>query len=311
MLPPVSVLFDAVTCVPSWFATYRAVSNKTVTSGYSVDANGNVPAAPAGLAQAASRKLAADTSLPAEVRARGARLTVDAYSLARNMTTEVGTGSIGDAVAVGQATINRAALSRRSVTDVVINRQAVGHRNRGFYGPINGRNANGLTAPYGRWTASTKDPTVRAIALAQDLLAGVIPLGFNKGADDQANLTIYKDPAAKVRGFAATGSYWVGPLPGVDHRRTMLFRNTGVLGAAQSAVLTQRALDALIAPSTNWAKYPVCTGEGGLLVDRNGDPVSAASAGAVASRAAPVIGAALAAAAAAVGAAVWRYRLAA
>lgn len=306
--PPPSVLFDKVTCVPAWFARYRAISNKTLASGYAVNVIGNVPGDPAAMAQAAGHKLAADTALPADVRARGARLTLDAYTLARNMTTEVGTSSIGDAVAVGQATVNRAAISGKSVTDVAINRQALGHPNRGHYGPINGRGANGLTAPYGRWTATTKDPTVRAIALAQDILDGVIPRAFNKGADDQANLTIYKNPPAKVRGLADVDAYWVGQLPGVDHRRTMLFRTVKGLDVARAAVLIQRAIDALAAPSVNWTRYPVCTEDGGVVVDRDGDPVAASAAGAIAPRAAPVVVAAAAATAAAVGAAVWRRR---
>lgn len=310
VLPPASVLLDPVTCVPSWFAHYRAISNKTLTSGYVVDGAGNVPAAPAALAQAAGRKLAADTMLPADVRARGARLTLDAYTLARNMTSEVGTSSVGDAIAVGQATVNRAALGRKTVTDVAINRQAPGHANRGFYGPINvtKRDANGqkITAPFGRWTATTKDPTVRAIALAQDILDGVIPADFNKGGDDQANLTIYKYPARRVRELADEGAYWVGQLPGVNHRRTMVFRKVQV-NAPTAATLLARGIAALDQPSVDWAKYPVCAG-GGLLVDRNGTAVSAGTVGAIAPSAAPIIGAAVVTTAAMVGAAVWRRR---
>lgn len=310
-LPPASILFDPVTCVPSWFATYRAITNKTLASGYTTNSIGNVPGDPAAMAQAAGRKLAADATLPADVRTRGARLTLDAYTLARNMTTEVGTSSIGDAVAVAQGTVNRAAVSGRSVTDVAINRQALGHPNRGFYGPINATitDATGrkITAPYGRWTATTKDPTVRAIALAQDILDGVIPATFNKGGDDQANLTIYQNPAAKVRGLADAGAYWVGPLPGVNHRRTMVFRTVKNLDVAHAAVLVQRALTALGAASPDWARSPVCVGDA-LAVDANGTPLSAGAVGAVRPRAAPVIGAAVVAVGAAIGAALWRRR---
>lgn len=310
MLPAASTLFDPVTCVPSWFAVYRAISNKTLASGYTVDAFGNVPGDPAAMAQAAGRKLAADTALPADVRARGARLTWAEYTLARNITSEVGTSVIGDAVNVGQCALNRAMLAGRSVNDVLLYRQsAVGPYavNRGFYGPINGRNASGLTAPYGRWASTTKDPTVRAIALAQDILAGVIPAAFNKGADDQANLTIYRDPAAAVRKHAAAGAFWVGPLPGVNHRRTMAFRTLKGLDVATATRLQTRGLTALVAPAVDWARYPVCAGDG-LLVDVNGDAVSASAAGAIAPRAAPIIGAAVVTTAAAVGAAVWRRR---
>ena len=311
---PASVLLDPVTCVPAWFATYRAITNKTLTSGYSVDAVGNVPVAPAALAAAAGRKLVADTSLPAAVRARGARLTLDQYTLARNMTTEVGTGSIGDAAAVAQGTVNRAARSGKSVTDVAINRQALGHPNRGFYGPINATrvDASGrkITAPYGRWTATTKDPTVRAIALAQDILDGVIPSTFNKGGDDQANLTIYTYPDRKVRELADADAYWVGPLPGVDHRRTMVFRTVKNLDVGNAAVLLQRGLAALGQSSTDWSRSPVCVGDA-VVVDANGTILSASAVGAVAPRAAPVIVAAIITAVAAIGAAAWRRRRAA
>ena len=308
MLPPTSALLDPVRCVPSWFAAYRAISNKTLTSGYTVDAFGNVPGDPAAMAQAAGRKLAADTTLPADIRARGARLTLAEYTLARNISSEVGTTSIGDAVAVGQCALNRAALGGKSVNDVLLYRQnAVGPYavNRGFYGPINGKSAQGLTAPYGRWASTTKDPTVRAIAIAQDILAGVIPAAFAKGGDDQANLTIYKSPAAKVREHADAHAYWVGPLPGVDHRRTMVFRTISV-DASTAAALTARGLAALAAPSVDWSRYPVCTDDGGVLVDRNGTAVSASAAGAIAPRAAPIIAAAAATTVAVVGAALWQ-----
>lgn len=308
MLPPVSVLFDDVACVPAWFATYRAISNNAVPSGYTVDATGNVPADPASMAAKAARTLANDTSLPADIRRRGARLTLEEYTLARNMTSEVGTTSIGDAVCVGQCAVNRAALGKRTVVDVLVYRQPPGHPNRGFYGPINvtKKDASGkkITAPFGRWASTSKDPTVRAIVLAQDILAGVIPTDFNKGADDQANLTIYKYPGAAVRNKADDKAFWVGPIPGVNHRRTMAFRTIKSVDTALAIKLVERGLAALSWPTTDWSKWPVC----GPVLDRDKVPLTAGDAGAVARRPTGLIVAASALVATVAGYVVWERR---
>lgn len=304
-----ATLLESVTCVPAWFAGYLTISNKTIKSGYRVDGAGNVPADPKTLVAAAARALSNDTTLPPEIRARGARLTPAAYSLARNVSSEVGTSSIGDAVAVLQDTVNQAA--RRGHNDVVrllISPQALGHANRGWYGPIN-VTVNGLTAPYGRWSSTSKDPTVRAIVLAQDVLDGVIPRNFNKGGANQANLTLFKNPAARIRLLANEGSYWTGHLPGADHRRSMHFAPVSDANTATAALLVTRAINALKEPSSSWTKTPVCDVAGQIVVGANGRPLTASAAGAITNHGALVgVGLAVFAATTAIGVAIVKHQ---
>lgn len=278
----VATLLEPVTCIPAWFAGYLALSNKTINSGYRVDGAGNVPADPMALTKAAGRAIAGDVSLSPALRARGARLTLAAYTLARYVTTEVGTSSIGDAVAVLQDAVNQAV--RRGHGDVVrllLQAQALGHPNRGWYGPINVQ-VNGLTAPFGRWAATTKDPTLRAIVLAQDVLDGVIPRGFNKGGADQANLTLFNNPTARIQKLAGEGLYWTGPLPGANHRRSMHFAPVSDVTTPTAAALITRAVAALSTAAPSWAKTPICNDLGQFIIDPDGRAITAEAVGAVA-----------------------------
>jgi hypothetical protein len=230
------------------------VSNKKVSSGYGVNADGNIPVDPKQLLAAAKQKIANDTSLPLMIRQRAGRLTLAAYTLARYVTSEVGTSSIGESIAVLQDAVNQAI--RRGHNDVVRLLVYSSNTNGGWYGPIN----RGKTAPFNRWASTSSDPTVRAIVLAQDVLDGVIPRDFNKGGADQANLTKYDNPNATIRRLAGEGLYWTGDLPGVDHRRSMSFAPVPFITATESTYLVDRAIRALNTPAPTWSKFPYCDG---------------------------------------------------
>lgn len=211
-------------CWPSWYAKYAALAasaegKKVVASGCSTS-GGNVQCDPAEMAKRAG-------------------VPLDVYTLARYVQSEVGTSHVAETVAVGEAAVNR---SKGNVNALLLYRQNPGHPNRGFYGPIHG--GGGVeSAPYGRWAATSKDPTVAALAIAQLIMSGGSH-NFAQGADDQNGMQYAKafaDPEATIRRQAGEGDYWVGPLPGVDPWRTFLMHNYGkhISGVQHDALLTR------------------------------------------------------------------------
>jgi hypothetical protein len=188
---------------------------------------------------------------PEEMRARAARatgrsITLDQYSLARNIATEIGSGTIGEKVAMALSTIGRAALgsSGTTVTEVVLRNTncSFGRGSRCLYGSIHAA-GNVDTAPFGRFTASTQDPTLQDLAIAEFVLdgGGGAPLSlsnFARGADDQWSPLSSRrgDRAAavqtgldKIGGEALQGDFWVGPICGVDPVKIQLFKRRGEL----------------------------------------------------------------------------------
>jgi hypothetical protein len=276
--------------MPAWMTHYAAAPNVTVSSGCSTNAAGNVNCDPAAMARAAATK----TGLP---------VSLEAYTLARYVTSEVGTRAVGERVAVAQAAVNRVHYVDRtgSVLNLLLYRQKAGHPNRGFYGPIHG---DGLSAPYGRWAATSRDPALSNLMIAIDVLSGKIPPGFAKGADDQYGpeiLVARQGLAVTQNGVKTRGAdrkYWVGPLPGVDHQRTFLytFRRDIDPKSDNGKLLIARGVAAMAQPRPNWSGLPTCP-EGSAIPAIPGGSTTAA-----------VIGGAVLATAAVVGAAVWRRR---
>lgn len=291
-LPPVSALFEPVTCIPAWMAKYAALPNTTITSGCSVGSNGNVNCDPAAMAAAAGRKI-------------GESVSLEAYTLARYVTTEVGTKSVGERVAVLQDAINRVNYidGTRSVLALLLYRQKAGHPNRGFYGPIHGRTSSGAvdvqTAPYGRWAATSKDPTYSNLMLVLAVLNGEIPADFNKGGDDQMGPEHLNDPVGSVRSHGLNRrQYWVGPLPGVNPWRTITYRTMKDVDPKSELGqrLIARGVEAMQRPAPSWSGLPTCAA------------MSATSAIPGGGTTALIVGSASLATAALVGAAVWRRR---
>lgn len=265
--PPVSVLFDPVTCMPRWIAKYTGLSTKVVSSGCKLDARGNIPCDPVAMAIAAGKVI-------------GQPVSLEAYTLARYMQSEVGTRAVAERVAVAQDAINRARYTEPrlggNINNLLLYRQPIGHVNRGFYGPIHGSSTT-LSAPYGRWASTGADPTVANLLLAIAILNGEIPDDFNKGANDQNGPEVFVSKKgmayalANVRSRATENRmYWVGPLPGVNHMRTMQYRTMRDVAPSSplGVQLINRAIAAVQAGAPSWGHIPPC----GIPVATGGGP---------------------------------------
>ncbi len=250
-------------CYPWFRPTYLPILQGTQTyirSGCSVGANGNISCSPESMRANAERQL----------QAKGLfkdGLSLATYTLARYMQGEVGSGTLEERVAVGEAAVNRAKLERLSqgVLSLLLYRQPAGHPNRGYYGPIHGVGTGTSSAPYGRWATTSADPTILTLLLADLVMTGQ-SRDFAKGADDQDGPE-YWIPQGQtaltnyVKNLASKGKYWVGPLPGIDHWHTFLqFTPDPVTRAASGKALMQRGIEALTLPrrSPSWGSLPIC-----------------------------------------------------
>jgi hypothetical protein len=246
-------------CYPWFHTAFPGVPNTIVRSGCSVGADGNIPCKPEDMRANAEAQLAA-LGFPRQ-------LSLEAYTLARYMQGEVGNGTPEERVAVGEAAVNRAKLERRSsVLDILLYRQAQGHPNRGWYGPIHGVGTGVSTAPYGRWATTSADPSLLTLLLADLVISGETN-NFSRNADDQDGPEYWiKHGQASlhnyVRKLASNNKFWVGPLPGVDHWKTFLqFTPSKLDLTVDREALLQRGLEALTLPAQRpqWdPNLPVC-----------------------------------------------------
>jgi hypothetical protein len=259
------------TCYPSWHRTFAPLAQGaqiTVFSGCAVNSIGNIACAPEKMRANAETQL---KRLAPELFS--GKLSLETYALARYMQSEVGSNNIETRVAVGEAAINQAKRRRSSnpsVLNVLLYNQSPGHPNYGFFGPIHdtadGCAARGLRQychPFNRWASTAKDPTVLTLLLAELVTSGRSG-NFARGADDQSdmfNRDAYPNPVGTLRDNAKNGSYWVGPLPGVNQQHTFLFRKYGVLPTTvQGAFLLTRGVAAVSDPTPpSWpATMPIC-----------------------------------------------------
>lgn len=255
-------------CYPYFHSFGQGVPAMTIASGCAVNSAGNIPCQPEAMRAAAEQKL----------RSLGYQtgLSLDAYTLARYMQGEVGNGTVEERVAVGEAAVNRARRSNTTISGLLLYRQAAGHPNRGWYGPIHGVGTGTSTAPYGRWATTAADPTLLTLLLANVVATGASN-NFAMGADDQDGPEAWISQGQTalnnyVKRLASEGKYWVGPLPGVDHWRTFLQITPGIsANSAAGQALVSRALAALSLPAQRpaWpADLPVCgkPASDGLLI---------------------------------------------
>lgn len=141
----------------------------------------------------------------------------DEYSLARNITTETGTGSAEQKMAMGLSTVNEARRRGMTVHGLIVLNNRLPNR----YGRIHPHGSTSA-APFGRFTASSKEPSVEDIVIARFILdghAGRFPDDFAKGANDQAQVRT----ESWVRALWSRRQYWVGEIPGVDASDVALF----------------------------------------------------------------------------------------
>lgn len=264
-------------CYPWWHAKFTPLRATPiyVRSGCPLNASGNVACDPETMRAKAEAFLRASGLLP--------ELSLETYTLARYMQGEVGGGHGGgtleEAVAVGEAAMNRVKLEGlQDANALLLYRQPPGHPNRGFYGPIHAEGTS--KAPYGRWATTHTDPTVLACLLA-DLITSGRSGNFNRGADDQAGLQYaanFPSIPGAITTWANRHAFWVGPLPGVDHWRTFLVRHhkgetATTAWGAERVRWTIAYLNADMAANGGarklaqpWpADLPTCTRGGGML----------------------------------------------
>lgn len=237
----------SISCWPWFSAEYRALAAQpwtqtVIKAGAAVDGNGNIPIPPETL------RARAEAALPPQALAMiGGRLSLDTYSYARYMASEAlgNSSTVEERVAVGEALRNKSFLGR-SISKLLTP--------SGYYGPIHGPGGY-ETAPYGRWAATTRDPSVMTIMLAHLVTSGASG-DFARGANDQANMLVRVGKYGWAEGLrygrswvtnhAKRGNFWVGPLAGVDHRKTFLyFTPDPVTRMAQGPALLARGLAAL------------------------------------------------------------------
>jgi hypothetical protein len=246
-------------CFPFFHNLFPAATNQIkLSSGCSLNSTGNVGCSPESMRADAEHQLSAAGYLSS--------LDLETYTLARYMQSEVGGGTVEERVAVGEAARNRARSENIGINDLLLYRQPVGHPNRGFYGPIHGIGTGVSTAPYGRWAATSADPTVQTALLA-DLVTSGKSANFSRGAIDQDGPEYWAGQGQAslngyVQGLAKSGQYWVGPLPGVDHWHTFLQFEPGISSSTVEAqALIARGMQALTLPvqRPQWpADLPIC-----------------------------------------------------
>lgn len=250
-------------CWPWFSAPYRQLAAESWTkaiipSGCSVGGDGNIPCSPESMRAKAEVWLAQHA--PQALATIGGRLSLDVYTFARYMHSELGSGTVEERVAVGEALRNRARMGRTIYQLLTPS---------GYYGPIHASDDyctahgydctskhNVCCAPYKRWAATSRDPSVMTLLLAA-LVAGGASGDSTHGADDQAAV----NTTSWVRYLAKNGKYWVGPLPGIDHRRTFLtFTPDALTRSVAGDALLQRGLDAIGQPPPAWEtlNLPTC-----------------------------------------------------
>jgi hypothetical protein len=179
---------------------------------------------------------------------------------------EVGSGTIEEKVAVGECARNRANLVWKlpgGVLQLLLYRQGTGHPNRGYYGPIHAGSGDTRTSPYGRWAATSRDPTIGDVVLADFVLSGS---DFAKGADDQNGPNGLTYPYQKPIEQAKSRNYWVGPLPGINVWHTMLVKHMPYVSPDSmiGKMLVQQAIEGLKATeiyknkAPDWSQVPIC-----------------------------------------------------
>jgi hypothetical protein len=279
-----------MTCLPWFHAVYAPLESEpwtkaTIPSGCSMDGTGNIPCEPEAMRAASEAWLA--HSAPQALAMIGGSLSLLAYTFARYMHSEVGSGTIEERVAVGEAAVNQAKRRAGMLSSWHAKLNGMLLPN-GMYGAIHAPDAYCASIGMGpdcnaarRWAATSRDPSVMALLLAH-LVVTEASDGFALGAETQWGPEYLKNPdgsrmksgttQARVESFvryAASDNggryYWVGDLPGVDPWHTWLAAKGSSAGSIGSEALIQRGISALPLTSggtpirPDWGSLPVCS----------------------------------------------------
>jgi lysophospholipase L1-like esterase len=200
-------------------------------SGCRPDALGNIQCDPEAMRAGAEKQLQASKFWPA-----GKPLDLETYTLARYMQGEIGPGTAEERVAVGEAAVNQARLRGQDVVGVLLHTQP-----NHLYGEINVPGKGNFNH---RWASTSADPSILTTLLADLVISGNSE-DISHGADNQDGLEFkrfFPVPMDRILSEARSGSYWVGPVAGVDHWKTTLFRNYGFKpDSSEGRALIERA----------------------------------------------------------------------
>jgi hypothetical protein len=284
-------------CFPWWHGVYEPLMREAwaktiVPSGCVADYTGSVPCSPEAMRASAEAWLTKNA--PQVIPMIGGSLSQEVYTFARYMHSEVGSGTIEERVAVGEAAVNQA-IRRAGLTGdfwsklnkmLLPNGKYGAIHVYGSYCPSIGK-TDGCNAA-NRWAATTRDPSVMAILLA-NLVVSRQSGDFANGAQTQwgpdalswakaGNFTT-TNVINFVRSAASDSQgryYWVGPLPGVDPWHTFLTKRGPAANTAEGQALIQTGIGALPVSGgrpvrTTWEGLSVCAGGPSLFA---GAPLS-------------------------------------
>jgi hypothetical protein len=115
----------------------------------------------------------------------------------------------------------------------------------------------GYVAPFGRWAATSRDPSPQDILVAEMAQSGKYNTDVGN-PDDQAAAAIYS--ASRIIDTAKRGNYWIGPVPGVDHQKVFAFSQLAVpWDSAQGQQLIKRGQTALKTRAPDWKNVAPCS----------------------------------------------------
>ncbi len=219
---------------------------------------------------------------PAVLVQIGGRLSLEVYTFARYMHSEVGNGTVEERAAVGEAAYNRSQRWGRSIYNMLTP--------SGYYGPIHAPKAyceslghdctatpNVCCAPYKRWAATSRDPSIMSLLLASLVVTGGSG-NFTNGADDQAGPEAWIGQGqarlnSYVQGLARAGKYWAGPIAGVDHWHTFLTITPDALTKQLvGSKLLQQGIEALQLPrrASSWPPMTETCAKPAITISRRG-----------------------------------------
>lgn len=257
-------------CYPWWHAPLTKLASqpgmktsdgkdRIVPSGCGMDSTGNVPCSPATMRATSETWLA--QNMPAALATIGGHLGQDVYTFARYMHSEVGSGTIEERIAVGEAGFNQ--LKARGGLSAIGRMLTPNGKYGAIHVPAARCAAEGCKSCNcdKRWAATSRDPSIIAIVLAHFVLTGQSD-GFAGKAETQWGPEALKNAdgtymgsgttRAKVESFvryaASEKLFWVGPLPGVDPWHTFLTYKGNVLVMANTATreaAIKRGIEAL------------------------------------------------------------------
>lgn len=216
-------------CLPNWIHTIANERRRAQSVGYLNRAFSKAGCAvnSAGIVPCSPESLRAYTE--AAVKALGLyphdrKLSLDAYSIARNVRSEAGSGSVPEKVAMALAAIDRARADKSTISKVTM-------KNGEAYARQSGVNPA---------VATSKDPTWEEIVIAELALLGTFG-DYTHGATHyfspnsmdglhRREPSRYKDRfgtyATWTSGWGSTreGMAWVGPIAGIDPNEQFLMK---------------------------------------------------------------------------------------